>query len=111
MRTDVSSVQAKLGGNEFAHRDFSDTFADMNIWPIYAALLTDARVVGRAMSPLDARATNPPVPAPAPAPTSAPSGLFDRYDTAGQGHRPQRAADLRAFLRQLSHAASHEGQG
>ena len=55
MRSDAESLLARLGRRDFRYREFADSFADMELWPIFEALLTDPRVVGRPLSKLEAR--------------------------------------------------------
>jgi hypothetical protein len=48
MRPDVKALLARLGQRDFQYRQFSDPIADVEPWPMFAAMLEDDRVVGRA---------------------------------------------------------------
>ena len=48
MRPDVKALLARLGQRDFQYRQFADPIADVEPWPMFAALLEDDRVVGRA---------------------------------------------------------------
>ena len=116
MREDVVELLDKLKLTDFRYREFSDSFADMELWPIFEAILSDPNVVGKPHSLLMERAVNEqqPVPQP-PEPSVVPvagrsdtaAGLFSAYGTPPResGTRPR--GDLRAFLRRLS--AEHTG--
>lgn len=122
MRTDTTSLLQRLGQRDFRYREFYDAFADMELWPIFEALLADERVVGKPMSLLakkeaampveeGRRVTAPPiVPPTVSAPSQSPpqgSGLFTRYaDHAPTPERP--GEDLRGFLKNLS-SRNHGG--
>ena len=47
MRRDVTALLEKLGRGDFRYRQFADPIADLEPWPLFAALLADERVVGR----------------------------------------------------------------
>lgn len=47
MRKDVTALLEKLGRGDFRYRQFADPIADLEPWPLFAALLEDERVVGR----------------------------------------------------------------
>lgn len=109
MRTDTTSLLQRLGQRDFRYREFYDAFADMELWPIFEALLADERVVGKPMSLLAKKAAEMPVedgrrsavPPITSTPPSRDQGLFTRYaDPAAAPERP--AEDLRGFLRNLS---------
>ncbi|MET0249941.1 MAG: hypothetical protein ABW164_09460 [Sphingobium sp.] len=111
MRTDTTSLLQRLGQRDFRYREFYDAFADMELWPIFEALLADERVVGKPMSLLakkeaalpveeGRRAAAPPIVPPAPSPPQD-AGLFTRYaDPMPAPERP--GEDLRGFLKNLS---------
>lgn len=48
MRKDVTALLEKLGRGDFRYQQFADPIADLEPWPLFAALLADDRVVGRA---------------------------------------------------------------
>jgi hypothetical protein len=108
MRSDAESLLARLGRRDFRYREFADSFADMELWPIFEALLTDPRVVGRPLSKLEAREAEavlavrraePEQPAMR-SPSATVTSMFDAYQDA-----PPPAAErgnLRDFLGHLS---------
>jgi hypothetical protein len=55
IRNDVSSLLDRLGRQDLRYREFSDPLGDMEMWPIFEALLQDRRIVGEAPTPLDQR--------------------------------------------------------
>lgn len=86
MRQDARSLLERLGRKEFRYQEFEDPFADMELWPIFEALLRDDKVVGQQastirMADIQFRSANAgEVAASAiPQPTAAPSPLFGRY--------------------------------
>ncbi|OAN58900.1 hypothetical protein [Sphingobium sp. TCM1] len=115
MRADAANLLARLGRRDFRYREFTDNFADMELWPIFEALLTDKRVVGKPLSALAARHVEDILPSSKASPARPPEpastgGLFDGY---GDGARPssasQEAGELRSYLQRLS-KGSHEGR-
>ncbi|EQB14526.1 hypothetical protein L288_01400 [Sphingobium quisquiliarum P25] len=114
MRSDAAHLLARLGRKDFRYREFTDNFADMELWPVFEALLTDERVVGKPLSALESRNVEDFIPEtkvqPA-RPASPPRGpgLFDRY---GEGSRPaaqgEGNGELRSFLQRLS---KKDGEG
>lgn len=46
MRQDARSLLDRLGRTEFRYQEFADPFADMELWPIFEALLKDDNIVG-----------------------------------------------------------------
>jgi hypothetical protein len=46
MRQDAKSLLERLNRRDFKYQEFADPFADMELWPIFEALLIDERVVG-----------------------------------------------------------------
>lgn len=50
MRADIGNLLQRLRQRDFRYREFHDAFADMELWPIFEALLTDERVVGKPLS-------------------------------------------------------------
>lgn len=55
IRNDVSSLLDRLGRQDLRYREFGDPLGDMEMWPIFEALLQDRRIVGEAPTPLDQR--------------------------------------------------------
>lgn len=46
MRHDARSLLERLGRHEFRYQEFEDPFADMELWPIFEAMLRDPDVIG-----------------------------------------------------------------
>ena len=55
IRNDVGTLLDRLGRQDLRYREFSDPLGDMEMWPIFEALLQDRRIVGEAPTPLDQR--------------------------------------------------------
>lgn len=111
MRQDARSLLEKLSRKDFAYKEFADPFADMELWPIFTALLTDERVTGErkpllraADVQVQARATPARAAAASREDEAAPkAGLFSRY--AGSAPPPKPRGDvvnMRKFLGHLS---------
>ena len=115
MRSDAENLLSRLGQNKFRYQEFRDNFADMELWPLFEALIRDPRISGdTAVAGLDRDEAHPgagsagagrPYPASAVPQSVAKAdaradGLFGRYETtplAGPAHE-----DVRSLLRQLS---------
>jgi hypothetical protein len=106
MRSDAANLLSRLGQNSFKYKEFRDNFADMELWPLFEALIRDPRISGEAKEPGHGfREEAAPVrrasadPAPTPVATPArPGGLFGRYEET-----PAKAPDdVRSLLRQLN---------
>jgi hypothetical protein len=112
MRADAATLLTRLGRNDFRYREFTDTFADAELWPIFEALLTDERMMGKPQSMLAAKEDGPPTAgASADARTVEPLGpdpvgsLFAGYARPEPKPEPQpdpAKGDLRDFLNRLS---------
>ena len=108
MRSDAANLLARLGRKDFRYREFTDNFADMELWPIFEALLTDDRVVGKPISALAARSVEDVMPvakAPAakPAPVPSDGNIFGGYsDGARNAQSTEGRNDLRSFLQRIS---------
>jgi hypothetical protein len=90
MRPDAKALLSRLGQREFQYRQFADPIADVEPWPLFAALLEDERVVGRAERATEERAP-------------VKSFLSDYDDMSARGEPGQRqGGSLRAFLSGLS---------
>ena len=90
MRPDAKALLARLGQRDFQYRQFADPIADVEPWPLFAALLEDERVVGRAERTTEERAP-------------AKNFLSDYDDLSVRGEPGQRhGGSLRAFLSGLS---------
>lgn len=46
MRKDAESLLKKLGRQDFRYQEFEDPYGELELWPIFEALITDERVVG-----------------------------------------------------------------
>jgi len=55
MRSDASALLEKLDRKGFDYREFPDRFADLELWPIFEALLTDPRILERSPSQMELR--------------------------------------------------------
>lgn len=116
MRQDAKNLLERLSKKEFRYQEFDDTFADLDLWPLFEALLTDARVVGQRASSLREaeveirnRAVTEARHAPGSrefAPVHSEPSLFGRYNGGpggGPGGGPRgKVVNLRQFLGQLS---------
>ena len=124
MRADAKVLLERLGRQDFAYKEFADRFADLELWPIFEALLKDQRLFTQSRAdaqqeqpaitpahatadlPGSAQVAAPAAPAPAQSLSSMPlSALFARY-VAEAGNRPtaETQNDVRSLLRQLSEA-------
>ena len=118
MRSDASSLLKRLSKPGFAYREFPDPIADLELWPIFEALLTDLRVVEDPISRVEEREAefrearerhqvshNAPPSAPE-APQSELSSLFSAYGSADKplpkpDGKTEARGDLRSFLKRL----------
>lgn len=120
MRADARSLLDRLGRGDFAYKEFADRFSDLELWPLFEALLKDPRIfqqdvaeAGAAQTP---SAEPSPIPniaaarpvermpvAPRPVEVDSLAGLFARYEAETDGAPQGRPAqDVRAMLRRLS---------
>jgi len=92
MRPDVKALLARLGQRDFQYRQFADPIADVEPWPMFAALLEDDRVVGRAETADDKQRI------------ARPSSFLGDYTDATAVNAPieRQGGSLRAFLSGLS---------
>lgn len=115
IRNDVSSLLDRIGRHDLRYREFGDPLGDMEMWPIFEALLQDRRIVGEASSALDQRRRSQSVPqrmvpaplrtddpAPPPAPVAAPPPHRASPTAAGD-------AQVRAFFGQLGAGTRTDG--
>jgi len=127
MRADARSLLNRLGRSDFAYKEFEDRFSDLELWPLFEALLKDPRLFVQDVaavaeveaSPNEpvvapkiaaARQAEPAPPPPPPAPARLPrvSGsetlaeLFSRYETEAASGSQDHGQDVRAMLRRLS---------
>jgi hypothetical protein len=106
MRQDAKNLLKLLDRKDLTYRQFADPFADMELWPIFEALLTDERVLaGRANvagSP-EVQPRSRGSGAGQGAGSSAKAGLFARYGEGGTpDHRTSEAINVRQFLSSIS---------
>ena len=108
MRADAANLLNRLGQTKFKYQEFSDSFADMELWPLFEALIRDPRIAGGgAEMSAELRESVPVQTAvkPAAARVAAPAeprgeGLFGRYAQATPAAAP--GQDVRSLLRQLN---------
>ncbi|WOK35990.1 hypothetical protein [Sphingomonas sp. C3-2] len=107
MRQDAKSLLERLSRRDFKYHEFADPFADMELWPMFEALLTDERVTGERAPTLRAaevqvrsRANRAERAPERPAATGA--GLFSKY--AEKPQQPDRSGgtNMRKYLDRLS---------
>lgn len=109
MRSDAANLLARLGRKDFRYREFTDNFADMELWPIFEALLTDERIVGKPVSALAARSVEDIIPAAkAPEARATEQRLFDRYAKEEPTSGRENSTELNSFLKRLS---QKDGEG
>lgn len=116
MRADARTLLDRLGRSDFAYKEFADRFSDLELWPLFEALLKDPRLFHQELATaVEPVSRNESVKAPGiaaarladPAPNAsareALGALFDRYaaDPGGGAPASQRQ-DVRAILRRLS---------
>jgi hypothetical protein len=113
MRADAAKLLTRLGRNDFRYREFTDAFADAELWPIFEALLTDERMMGKPQSLLAAKEEGAPsAGAPADPQTAEPEtprpmgnliASYARPEPEKREPKPDPAkGDLRDFLSKLS---------
>lgn len=107
MRQDTSVLLGRLGEQNFNYHDFESPSPEIDIWPIFEALLLDERVVGK--RPASA-AQSTPERTPEPAPQARPRqvravgepvqpGMFGGYAAA----KPERSGEsVRDMLGRLA---------
>jgi hypothetical protein len=121
MRQDAKSLLDRLNRQEFRYQDFTEAAEEIELWPLFQALLRDPRIVGVRSSasglvevpqapharmlaeaaPSPANAASPQMPV-ARAVHDAPGTLFDRYRATGQAPAvSDREPDLRGFLSRI----------
>lgn len=102
MRADAKNLLDRLGKSDFPYREFTDRFSDLELWPIFEALLKDQRLFGANSDPETiARTEAMMVAADHEAPPEDFAEGFGRYDSADR-NLPRRTQDVRAMLRHLS---------
>lgn len=117
MRIDARNLLDRLGKTDFAYKEFEDRFSELELWPIYEALLRDPRM--QAIDQADAAVAEAGAEPAASAPVEVLAGarpeplaaLFSRYGegagtVAERRAPPAQAQDVRAMLRHLSELGS-----
>lgn len=110
MRADVRNLLDRLGKSDFAYKEFTDRFGDLQLWPIFELMLKDPRLnaSGAAHAAGDARRIDPGVSNAVQSSTGdllqePLSSAFGRYEEGAPpltaSHPPQ---DIRAMLQHLS---------
>jgi hypothetical protein len=108
MRSDAANLLNRLGQNKFKYQEFRDNFADMELWPLFEALIRDPRISSDDRlfdDAAPAEASRDVAPA-APEPARA-GGLFGRYEEQRAVPPVSREGDdVRSLLRQLNDRVS-----
>lgn len=115
MRNDARALLEKLSRQDFRYKQFEDPYTDMELWPVFEALLKDERITGNGGNNVEA--TRLPEPRRAaverrPAPSKPAGSFLGQYSApqasaANEPGRPQGdAVDLRNFLGKLGQAKS-----
>ena len=111
MRQDVKALLGRLNRKDLNYHQFADPFADMELWPIFEALLTDERVVAGRQTALggtdvQVRARSSRAEQAASEASSGKAGLFHRYGTStpGENHAGE-VVNMRQFLASLGDKA------
>jgi hypothetical protein len=66
MRADARSLLDRLGRSDFAYKEFADRFSDLELWPLFEALVKDPRLFLQDTSIASAAAVERQPQAPAP---------------------------------------------
>ncbi|EGD59980.1 hypothetical protein Y88_1854 [Novosphingobium nitrogenifigens DSM 19370] len=113
MRSDAANLLSRLGQGKFKYQEFRDNFADMELWPLFEALIRDPRISGtdedsRSLftdDPAQGRDTGTPT-----IPHAEPvrvAGLFGGYGAQASASPPATAPrrpqdDVRSLLKRLN---------
>jgi len=102
MRSDAANLLNRLGQTKFKYQEFSDSFADMELWPLFEALIRGgAEMSAELRESVPVQATVKPATTRATAPAEPRGdGLFGRYAQATHAAAPQE--DVRSLLQQLN---------
>jgi len=111
MRVDAKALLDRLGKSDFSYKEFADRFSELELWPLFEALLKDERMSQLDDTPEageDAASVSMPVEAGAKTAESL-SSIFNRYESGGTAAAAAAPSssdaaqqDVRALLRQLS---------
>lgn len=129
MRSDASSLLSKLNQGTLAYRQFDDPLADLELWPVFEALLSDPRVVEGRRSRIEEReyqfqqarahaAAAVAVPSAVPQPAAPPaaravSQLLSAFGTGSNAQDPAPAPEQsggKAALRDLLKRLGEDGK-
>lgn len=94
MRVDAKALLDRLGKSDFTYREFADRFSELELWPLFEALLRDARLAqldegGEPGHGIAASAAAPSTGTPGREPAHQPfAALFSRYETDGGAGSP-----------------------
>ena len=106
MRRDARKLLEKLNRKDFAYRDFEDRFSETELWPIFAAVLGDSKIVGDEAAPLpvwQARQDEKPAPVRrAPQSSPEPGQIFAQYGKPQPRPAPKNNVVLREFFNRFS---------
>ncbi len=116
MRKDAKSLLDRLNRRQFRYQDFTEAAEEIELWPLFQAVLRDPRVVGTRLvhehqsppRPQERAEDVTPASRAAPAkPSSSAAGLFDAYSGDADGTSGAAAGqDLRQFLTQIRESRS-----
>jgi hypothetical protein len=110
MRQDARSLLERLNRTQFRYQDFTEAAEEIELWPLFQAVLRDPRIVGvRPVAEVAAAPAQPAEAMPANAapadvvavrtPRDARANLFARYRSEEpEDAAPAREPDIRQFL-------------
>ncbi len=100
MRSDVKNLLNRLSQSQFRYKEFADRFSDLETWPVFEAVIRDARVFNYA----GATSVQP---ASAAYPEVRPIGsvLSRKYGAPDAASPGNASADVRTLLARISSAA------
>lgn len=118
MRADAANLLNRLGRNKFRYQEFRDAFADIELWPLFEALIADPRISGSdggfEAATVEAAFADEGDVMPVARTATTRGGLFGRYEapapaaaTPPPPARPQE--DVRALLHRLNDRVANGG--
>lgn len=111
MRVDAKALLDRLGKSDFTYREFADRFSELELWPLFEALLRDER-----LAQLDG-AVDPAVGTADPAVGAAAAGTGAARGQAGDGaphpaaHQPSAHQPFAALFSRYEAGQSPAGRG
>lgn len=104
MRADARSLLDRLGRSDFAYKEFADRFSDLELWPLFEALLKDPRlyqpeltavpgVSGEVVAPTSIAAARPAEPTRLAEPLPAPEPMPEPFAARVRSPEPVRAVE------------------